>query len=66
MTTERRLMEVQSTRKIVRVVKGQVVQAERRVVEEYPLHLRVNGRDLTTLVCSPHQLNFLLAGFFRL
>lgn len=59
-------MEVQSTRKIVRVVQGQGEQAERRVVEEYPLRLRVNGRDLATLVCSPHQLNFLLAGFFRL
>lgn len=36
------------------------------MVEEYPLRLRVNGRDLATLVCSPHQLNFLLAGFFCL
>jgi FdhD protein len=53
-------------RKIIRVVQGRSEQAERRVVEEYPLRLRVNGRDLATLVCSPHQLNFLLAGFFRL
>jgi FdhD protein len=59
-------MEEQSTRKIVRVVQGQSEQAERRVVAEYPLRLRVNGHDLATLVCSPHQLNFLLAGFFRL
>lgn len=59
-------MKEQSTRKIVRVVQGQCEQAERRVVAEYPLRLRVNGRDLATLVCSPHQLNFLLAGFFRL
>ncbi|MGK2908052.1 MAG: formate dehydrogenase accessory sulfurtransferase FdhD [Desulfuromonadales bacterium] len=59
-------MKEQSTRKIVRVVQGQCEQAERGVVAEYPLHLRVNGRDLATLVCSPHQLNFLLAGFFRL
>jgi FdhD protein len=59
-------MEEQSTRKIVRVVQGQSEDAERKVVEEYPLRLRVNGRDLATLVCSPHQLNFLLAGFFRL
>ena len=58
-------MEEQSTRKIVRVVQGQSEQAERRVVAEYPLRLRVNGHDLATLVCSPHQLNFLLAGFFR-
>jgi FdhD protein len=60
------MMEGQPTRKIVRVVQGQKEQAERKVVEEYPLRLRVNGRDLATLVCSPHQLNFLLAGFFRL
>jgi FdhD protein len=59
-------MKVQGTRKIVRVVQGQGEEAERRVVEEYPLRLRVNGRDLATLVSSPHQLNFLLAGFFRL
>ena len=63
---EMRLMEEQSTRKIVRVVQGQSEHAERRVVTEYPLRLRVNGRDLATLVCSPHQLNFLLAGFFLL
>ena len=56
----------QSTRKIVRVMQGQSEQVERKVVEEYPLRLRVNGRELATLVCSPHQLNFLLAGFFRL
>ena len=59
-------MEEQTTRKIVRFTQGQSEQAERRVVAEYPLRLRVNGRDLATLVCSPHQLNFLLAGFFRL
>ncbi|MGK2944272.1 MAG: formate dehydrogenase accessory sulfurtransferase FdhD [Desulfuromonadales bacterium] len=59
-------MEDHSTRTIVRVVQGQMEQAERKVVEEYPLRLRVNGCDLATLVCSPHQLNFLLAGFFRL
>jgi len=54
------------TQKIVRVAQGRSEQTERRVVEEYPLRLRVNGRELATLVCSPHQLNFLLAGFFRL
>jgi FdhD protein len=55
-----------TTQKIVRVVQGRSERAERRVVAEYPLRLRVNGRELATLVCSPHQLNFLLAGFFRL
>ena len=59
-------MEDRSARKIIRVVQGRSEPAERKVVEEYPLRLRVNGRDLATLVCSPHQLNFLIAGFFRL
>lgn len=59
-------MEKPCPKKVVRVAAGQSEQAERWVVEEYPLRLRVNGRDLATLVCSPHQLNFLLAGFFRL
>jgi FdhD protein len=59
-------MEESSSRKIIRLAQGQIEQAERRVVEEYPLRLRVNGRDLATLICSPHQLNFLLVGFFRL
>lgn len=59
-------MDTPSTRKIVRVTHGRSEPAERSVVEEYPLRLRINGRDLATLVCSPHQLNFLLAGFCRL
>ena len=57
---------MQSTRKIIRVVQGHSEYAERSVVEEYPLRLRVNGRELVTLVCSSHQLNFLLVGFFLL
>ena len=51
---------------IVRVTQGRSEQLQRQVVEEYPLRLQVNGNELITLVCSPHQLNFLLAGFFRL
>jgi FdhD protein len=46
---------------------GERLQAEeRRVVEECPLRLNVNGRDLATLIASPHRLNFLIAGFLRL
>jgi FdhD protein len=59
-------MEGPSTLNIIRVTQGKQELAKRQVVAEYPLRLRVNGRDLATLVCSPHQLNFLLAGFFRL
>jgi len=49
-----------------RLEKGRITPLLREVVAEYPLRLRVNGEDLATLVCSPHQLNFLIAGFFRL
>ncbi|MDH3868269.1 MAG: formate dehydrogenase accessory sulfurtransferase FdhD [Desulfuromonadales bacterium] len=51
--------------KIQRFVKGKMCQTERSVVQEVPLRLTVNGRELTTLVASPHQLNFLVAGFLR-
>ncbi len=36
------------------------------VVNEFPLLLVVNGREIATLVCSPHDLRFLVAGFLRL
>jgi FdhD protein len=51
---------------IVRLTKSRTESLSRQVVEEYPLRLRVNGSELATLVCSPHQLNFLLAGFLHL
>jgi FdhD protein len=35
-------------------------------VREFPLKLLVNGRELATLVASPHDLSFLVAGFLRL
>ena len=59
-------MEGSAPLKIIRVTQEQQELVTRQVVQEYPLRLRVNGRDLATLICSPHQLNFLLAGFFRL
>jgi FdhD protein len=36
------------------------------VVAEYPLQLIVNGREIATLIGSPHDLRFLVAGFLRL
>lgn len=33
--------------------------------EEYPLKLTVNGREIATLIASPHDLRFLVAGFLR-
>jgi FdhD protein len=59
-------MQDKQTHKIVRVSKGRGQQTQRQVVEEYPLRLRVNGRELGTLICSPHKLKLLLAGFLHL
>ena len=36
------------------------------VVSEYSLQLIVNGREIATLIGSPHELRFLVAGFLRL
>ena len=59
-------MDSSSEHQIVRLVKGHKETITRQVVEEYPLRIRINGHELATLVCSPHQLNFLLAGFLQL
>lgn len=59
-------MDQPSRRTVIRIQQDRREQIEREVVREYPLRLRINGRDLATLICSPHQLNFLLAGFCHL
>ncbi|QWV99471.1 formate dehydrogenase accessory sulfurtransferase FdhD [Geomonas nitrogeniifigens] len=46
--------------------KGVMEQVEGGVVNEYPLQLVVNGREMATLIASPHDLRFLVAGFLRL
>ncbi|NJD62650.1 MAG: formate dehydrogenase accessory sulfurtransferase FdhD [Deltaproteobacteria bacterium] len=35
-------------------------------VEEFPLALTVNGVELATLICSPHDLAYLVGGFLRM
>ncbi|HEY6838563.1 MAG TPA: formate dehydrogenase accessory sulfurtransferase FdhD [Geobacteraceae bacterium] len=45
---------------------GRLTTQKARVVREYPLVLHVNGRELATLIASPHDLRFLVAGFLRL
>jgi FdhD protein len=45
---------------------GTVTQQEADVVQEFPLVLRVNDREIVTLVASPHDLRFLVAGFLRM
>lgn len=44
---------------------GVLVPAESDVVSEFPLVLRVNDREMVTLIASPHDLRFLVAGFLR-
>ena len=44
---------------------GSLTCAEAEVVGELPLVLRVNDREIVTLVASPHDLRFLVAGFLR-
>lgn len=53
-------------RNIFRYEKGSRQRTARRLVQEFPLKLIVNGRPLATLIASPHQLRHLVAGFFRL
>ena len=44
---------------------GKLLSGEADVVKEFPLVLRVNDRELVTLIASPHDLRFLVAGFLR-
>jgi FdhD protein len=59
-------MEQNRRHLVLRYKQGSLTHVERQVVQEYPLRLEVNGRDLATLIASPHQLNFLVVGFLRL
>lgn len=45
---------------------GALEPEEALLPREFPLKLTVNGRELATLVASPHDLRFLVAGFLRL
>ena len=58
-------MNCSSEHEIVRMIKGRRETLPRQVVEEFPLRIRVNGCDLATLICSPHKLNYLVAGFLH-
>lgn len=51
---------------VYRYEKGTLSAGEREVVEEVPVVLNVNGRELATLIASPHDLRFLVAGFLRM
>jgi len=45
---------------------GVMAAAETELVREFPVALQVNGRRLATLITSPHDLRYLVAGFLRL
>ncbi len=45
---------------------GELEPYQGSVVQEFPLQLIVNGREIATLIGSPHDLRFLVAGFLRL
>lgn len=51
---------------IISINKEQCSKGQRQLVAEYPLKLVVNDRELTTLIASPHQLDYLVIGFLRL
>jgi FdhD protein len=52
--------------KIYNFNKGVLESEEGSLVSEFPLSLVVNGREIATLIASPHDLRFLVAGFLRL
>ena len=53
-------------RKTVTYRNGRLEPGETEVVQEFPLKLVVNQREVATLICSPHELKFLAVGFLRL
>lgn len=52
--------------KIVSYRNGTLEPGEMEVVREFPLKLVVNSREVATLICSPHDLTFMAAGFLRM
>lgn len=51
---------------VLRFERGKLFPVEHEPVKEYTLSLIVNGRELATLISSPHELDFLVAGFLFL
>lgn len=52
--------------KVVTYRNGALEPGETEVVREFPVKLIVNKREVATLICSPHDLTYLVAGFLRL
>ena len=50
---------------MLRYEKGRISEQPDDLPIEQPVRLTVNGREIATLVASPHELRFLVAGFLR-
>ncbi|MBI5528347.1 MAG: formate dehydrogenase accessory sulfurtransferase FdhD [Deltaproteobacteria bacterium] len=50
---------------MLRYEKGKTTTVEDDFPVEQPIRLTVNGREIATLVASPHEAHFLVAGFLR-
>jgi FdhD protein len=57
---------IEDMEKLFTFQKGRLEPLESDIVNEFPLKLIVNGREIATLIASPHDLRFLVAGFLRL
>lgn len=51
---------------VLRFAEGALTAFGHSPVREFPIKLIVNGREIATLIASPHDLRFLIAGFLRL
>ncbi|MBI5419949.1 MAG: formate dehydrogenase accessory sulfurtransferase FdhD, partial [Deltaproteobacteria bacterium] len=50
---------------VLRYEGGRLSPVDHRPVREFPLALTVNGIEIATLIGSPHDLRYLVAGFLR-
>ncbi|MBS2969184.1 formate dehydrogenase accessory sulfurtransferase FdhD [Metabacillus sp. KIGAM252] len=54
---------IQIKREIIRVSKGRSECLEDTVVTEFPVTVKVNGKELVTMVCTPEYVEDMVAGF---
>jgi FdhD protein len=54
---------VEVRREILRLDKGKTTQMEDSVVTEYPVTIKINGKEFVTLVCTPEYIEDLVVGF---
>ncbi|MDP4083922.1 MAG: formate dehydrogenase accessory sulfurtransferase FdhD [Bacillota bacterium] len=54
---------VEVKREILRLEKGHTIQTEDNIVTEYPVTIKINGKEFVTLVCTPEHIEDLVVGF---